>query len=307
MGFAMAPDPFEGLATFLAVAERKSFTAAAADLGVSAQAVSQTIRALENRLGVLLFQRTTRRVGLTEAGLALVDRLKPAAAEIHDAVDALNRLRDRPAGQLRLSVSRLAVQLVIEPVVRQMRDAYPDISLDIWVENAPADLAARGFDAGIAIGESVALDMIGVPLTPDIVWSVVGAPSYLAARGRPNRPEELTRHECIRFRLPTTGAVYRWEFVRDGRAFAVDVPGAIIANEGPLLYSLARQGLGLAYAPDLAIKADLEAGRLEQLLEPNLPRTPGLYLYFPARAQTQPKLRAFIDLAVATLRSGRRR
>jgi DNA-binding transcriptional LysR family regulator len=296
-------DPFDGLSAFLAVAERKSFTRAAADLGVSAQAISQTIRTLERRLGVLIFQRTTRRVGLTEAGLTLLQGLKPAANQIFDAVDRLQSLRSKPGGQLRLNISRLAAQLVFEPVVCRMREAYPEISLDLHISNAPADLTATGFDAGIAIGEWVEADMVRVPLTPEILWTVVGSPAYLALHGEPSRPEHLAAHECIRYRLPTTGAVYRWEFVRNGRTFSIEVPGSITSTEGPATYAFARQGLGLTYAPDLAIADDLAAGRLKRVLDPFLRRTPGLYLYFPARAQSQPKLRAFIDLATATMRA----
>jgi DNA-binding transcriptional LysR family regulator len=297
-----ASDPFEGLATFLVVAERASFTRAAADLGLSVQAVSQTIRGLEGRLGVLLFQRTTRRVGLTEAGSALHRRLKPVVSEVHEAIEALDRLRHRPAGHLRLNVSHLAVQLVVEPVTPLMRQAYPDISLDIRIDDSPGDPAAGGFDAGISIGEFVALDMIGIPLTPDIIWSVVGSPSYFAERGRPDKPEDLMRHECIRFRLPKTGAVYRWEFAREGREFSVDVRGSITTPDGPLNCAFARKGLGLTYAPDLAVTEDLRLGRLENVLQPYMPRSPGLFLYFPSRAQDQPKLRAFIDLAKTALR-----
>jgi DNA-binding transcriptional LysR family regulator len=292
-------DPFEGLGTFLAVAERGSFTGAAGDLGVSVQAVSQAISGLERRLGILLFQRTTRRVRLTEAGSLLLERTKPAANEVREAIETLNHLRDRPSGQLRISVSHLAVQLILEPVIRQLRQSYPDISLDIRINDVPGDLAAGGFDAGIAIGEFVALDMISVKLTPDIAWSVVGASGYLAERGRPDKPEDLLRHECIRFRLAKTDAIYRWEFIRGQRQFSIDVPGAITTSNGPLNYTLARQGLGLTYAPDLAISEDLASGRLESVLEPYLPRTPGLHLYFPSRTQSQPKLRAFIDLVKA--------
>ena len=294
-------DMFDGLATFLAVAERKSFTAAAADLGVSPAAVSQSVRVLEERMGLPLFQRTSRRVGLTEAGVALLERLRPAANAIADAVDSLNTLRDRPVGHLRLCTQRSAIPLVIEPVMPRFRAAYPEISVELGVEDPPVDLATGGWDAGIGSGECVERDLIGVPLTPDITWIIVGAPAYLDARGRPASPEELLSHECIGYRMPGERA-YRWELEHDGRSFAVDVRSSMFVSDYSLGASFARLGLGLAYTEDLAVAEDLAAGRLERVLADYSPQSAAIVLYFPARAQTQPKLRAFIDLAVATLK-----
>ncbi|MGK9168682.1 LysR family transcriptional regulator [Inquilinus limosus] len=297
-----APDPFTGLSAFLAVAEAGGFTGAAARLGVSPAAVSQAVKALEARLGALLFVRTTRRVGLTEAGAALLARVGPAATEIVSAIEEVGAMGSVPAGLLRLTVPRMAVPLIVEPVVAALRRSHPRIAIEVAVEDATVDLAARGYDAGIRIGEYVELDMVAVRLTRDIAWSVVGSPAYLDARGRPERPEDLTRHEAIRYRFPTSGAIYRWEFERDGRALTVDPPGSIIVNDGGLLSSFARAGLGLTYLPDIAVEADLAAGLLHKVLEPFLPRTPGLFLYFPRRAQDQPKLRAFIDVARSVLK-----
>lgn len=298
----MSHDPFDGLKAFLLVAQHKSFTQAARELGMSSAAVSQTIRTLETRLGLPLFQRTTRRVGLTEAGASLHARLRPAAVEITDAIESLNSFRDRPVGHLRLTVPRIALPLVIEPILAQFRRAYPEVSVEIAVEDAVVDLATRGFDAGIRIGEYIDADMVAVRLTPDITWSVLGAPAYFAAKGRPATPEELTRHECILYRFPTSGAIHRWEFVRDRREFAVNVPGKVITSDSLLLISLARTGIGLTYSADLVAAEDVAAGTLERVLDSFLRRTPGLFLYFPARMQTQPKLRAFIDIAVAHLK-----
>ena len=207
-------DGFSGLSEFLAVARHASFRAAAAELGVTPAAVSQAIRTLESKTGLVLFQRTTRHVGLTEAGESLLARGRPAAAEpaesaaaeIADAFDALTDLRDRPAGLLRLSVPRVAVPLVIEPVLADFRRAYPDVSVDVDVDDGTVDLTANNLDAGVRIGEMVERDMIAVRLTPDLKWCVLGAPSYFAARGRPRTPEELTRHECIRYRFLTAGS-----------------------------------------------------------------------------------------------------
>ncbi|WP_342236703.1 LysR family transcriptional regulator [Inquilinus sp. OTU3971] len=300
-----APDPFTGLSAFLAVAEAGGFTGAAARLGVSPAAVSQAVKALEGRLGTLLFVRTTRRVGLTEAGAALLARVGPATAEIAAAIEAAGAMGSVPAGLLRLTVPRMAVPLVVEPVVAALRRSHPRIAVEIAVDDAAVDVTARGYDAGIRIGEYVERDMVAVRLTRDIAWSVVGSPAYLDARGRPERPEDLTRHEAIRYRFPASGAIYRWEFERDGRALTVDPPGSLIVNDGGLLFAFARAGLGLSYVADIAVAAELASGELEQVLRPFLPRTPGLFLYFPRRAQGQPKLRALIDVARAVLKPRR--
>jgi DNA-binding transcriptional LysR family regulator len=296
----MPSDPFDGLTCFLAVAEQRSFTAAAARLGVTPTAVSQTIRNLEKRLGLPLFQRTTRRVAPTEAGAALFARLRPAATDIAEAFEALSGYRDRPFGLLRLTVPRMAVSLLIEPLLPAFRTAYPDVSVEIDVDDMAVDLTARGFDAGIRIGEAVEKDMVAVRLTSDIRWSVVGSPAYFARRGRPQTPEELTRHEAIRYRFPGSGAVYRWEFERDGRDFAVEVSGGLTVNDGQLMMALAILGQGLAYTSNLHVAEAVAAGKLEPVLQAYLPTSPGLFLYFPARTQTQPKLRAFIDMATKT-------
>jgi DNA-binding transcriptional LysR family regulator len=300
----MLRDTFGGLTAFLLVAEHQSFSKAARGLGVSAAAVSQTIRSLEDQLGLPLFQRTTRRVGLTEAGKALHDRLLPASKEIRDALESLNGFRDRPMGHLRLTVPRIALPLVVEPVLPQFRKLFPEISVEIAVEDAAIEIASRGFDAGIRLGESIEADMVAVRLTKDITWSVVGAPSYLNAKGRPEVPSDLIRHECILYKFPTSGAIHRWEFLKNGKSFTVRAPGKVITSDSLLLISLAREGLGLTYSADLVAAADIALGRLEPVLRPFLTKTPGLFLYFPARMQTQPKLRAFIDVAVAYLKPG---
>jgi DNA-binding transcriptional LysR family regulator len=298
----MVRDPFDGLTAFLLVAEHRSFTKAGRLLGISPAAVSQAVGKLEHRLGLPLFQRTTRRVALTEAGRVVHDRLHPAAIEVGDAIESLNSFRDAPIGHLRITVPRIALPLVIEPIIGEFRRTYPGISIEIDVEDAAVELSARGFDAGIRLGGSVEADMIAVRLTPEITWSVVGAPSYFAAKGRPTEPEELMRHECILYRFPTSGAIHRWEFVRDERNFSIDVPGKVITSDSLLLISLARRGVGLTYSADLVAAEDIAAGRLETVLVQFLRKTPGLFLYFPARMQAQPKLRVFIDSAVKALR-----
>lgn len=295
-------DGFSGVSEFLSVAKHASFRAAAAELGVTPAAVSQAIRTLETRTGLVLFQRTTRRVGLTEAGEQLLARVRPAAAEIAGAFQALTDLRERPAGLLRLSVPRVAVPLVIEPVLPDFRRAYPDVAVEIDVNDAVIDLTTNNLDAGIRIGEQVERDMIAVRLTADLRWSVLGAPAYFVARGRQRTPEELTQHECIRYRFLTAGSIYRWEFVRGGREFSVDAPGSVTVNDVHLMMNCALEGIGLIYTTDLFAAREIAAGKLESVLEEFLPTTPGLFLYFPARTQTQPKLRAFIDMMTADQR-----
>ena len=228
----------------------------------------------------------------------------PASKEIRDALESLNGFRDRPMGHLRLTVPRIALPLVVEPVLPQFRKLFPEISVEIAVEDAAIEIASRGFDAGIRLGESIEADMVAVRLTKDITWSVVGAPSYLNAKGRPEVPSDLIRHECILYKFPTSGAIHRWEFSKNGKSFTVRAPGKVITSDSLLLISLAREGLGLTYSADLVAAADIALGRLELVLRPFLTKTPGLFLYFPARMQTQPKLRAFIDVAVAFLKPG---
>ncbi|MGK9264871.1 LysR family transcriptional regulator [Sinorhizobium meliloti] len=293
-------DPFSGLSAFLAAAEAGSFTSAAARLDVSPAAVSQAVKALEARLGTPLFIRTTRHVGLTEAGAALLARLSPAASEIIAAVEDAAGTGE-PTGLLRLTVPRMAVPLIIEPVIPALRRAHPKIAVEVAVEDATVDLPGRGFDAGIRIGEYIERDMVAVRLTRDITWSVVASPAYLAEHGTPDVPEDLPMHQAVRYRFPRSGAVYRWEFERDGRAFSVDPSGSLIVNDSALLVSWACAGLGLAYVADIAVAAELGERKLVRVLEPFLPTTQGLFLYFPRRAQAQPKLRAFIDLAKQVL------
>lgn len=293
----MNHDPFDGLTEFLAVAEHKSFTLAATKLAVTPTAVSHAIKLLERRTGVLLFQRTTRRVALTEAGASLFARLRPAASEIDEALAVLSGFRDQPIGTLRLTAPRLSGTLLMEPLIPLFRQAYPQVTLDISLDDATVDLMAGGFDAGIRLGESIEKDMIAVRLTPDLQWSVVGSPDYFAKAGKPASPEELTRHECIGFRFSTSGSAHRWEFRREGRGFTVGIEGGVIVNDRRLLVAAACRGAGLAYACDLEIADELADGRLERVLQAFVPLSSALYLYFPSRTQSQPKLRAFIDLA----------
>jgi DNA-binding transcriptional LysR family regulator len=296
-------DAFSGLSEFLAVARHASFRAAAAELQVTPGAVSQAVRALETRVGLPLFQRTTRSVALTEAGADFLNRLRPAAMEIGEALDALKQLRGRATGSLRLSVPRIALDLVILPVMSEFRRACPDVKVEIEVDDASVDLASGRLDAGIRIGGFIERDMVAVRLTADFRWVVLGTPSYFAQHGRPRTPQDLIHHECIGYRYPTAKAVARWEFVRGGREFSLNPPSRIIVNDHLTMIALAATGVGLAYAADLVAARELASGTLEPVLGPHLPRKPGLFLYFPARSRAQPKLRAFIDVATRLLRS----
>lgn len=295
-------DTFSGLTEFLAVAAHGSFRAAAAQLRVTPAAVSQSIKALEQRLGMTLLLRTTRSVALSEAGRSLLSRLRPAASEIDEALGEVSAMRRRPAGQLRLSVPRIALDLVIHPLLPAFRRSYPDIKVEIDVSDESVDLAANGMDAGIRIGEFIEKDMVAVRLTPDFQWRVLGAPSYFASHGRPVTPKDLVTHECIGYRFPTAKHLYRWQFKVGRRDLSVDVPGSVIVNDHLTMIALAKAGVGLTFTADLIARPHLDAKTLVSVLDPYCIRTQGLFLYFPEKSQNQPKLRAFIDFAKSELR-----
>jgi DNA-binding transcriptional LysR family regulator len=293
----MQTDHLDGVSTFLAVAEALSFTAAAARQGVTPTAISKAIRALEQRHGVALFQRTTRRVALTEAGNALFLRLRPAAGEIADALAGLGSYRERPMGTLRITASRATGELILGTLVPRFRRAHPDVTLDVSLDDALVDLVASGYDAGIRLGEAVEKDMVAVRLSPEIRWSIVGSPAYFARAGRPRMPEELVRHESLRYRFTGSRAIHRWGFRRGRRAFLVDTPGSVIVDDFRLLHALACDGLGLAYMSDHQTRDAVAQGRLERVLQSFIPVDSGLFLCFPARSQSQLKLKAFIEMA----------
>jgi DNA-binding transcriptional LysR family regulator len=293
----MEKDQLDGIVPFLAVAEHLSFTRAAMALNVTPTAVSKAIQQLEQRHGVVLFQRTTRSVVLTESGAALFQRLRPAAVEIDSALAQLSNAQAHPHGTLRLTMSPMAMRLLVEPFVPEFCRAYPDITLELSLDEGKVDLASGLYDAGIRLGETIEKDMVAVRLTPDLRWSVVGSPAYFARAGRPQKPADLTGHQGIIYRFVTSGQRHRWEFHRRGRDFSVDMAGRIVVNERSSLLAFARQGLGLAYVSDLEAAEDLATGRLESVLRDHIRPTSGMHLYFPSKTQAQPKLRAFIDMA----------
>jgi DNA-binding transcriptional LysR family regulator len=285
----------DGVRTFLAVAEHRSFSAAAAQLGMTTTAASKAIKTLEQRHGVILFKRTTRSVALTEAGTELFAQLRSATSQIDDAFSALNAHRDKPIGTLRLTAPRALGSLILKTFIPQFRQRYPDITVDISLDDGVVDLVASGFDAGIRLGQAVAKDMVMVQLTPELIWMVVGSPDYFRHAGRPATPHELIHHQSIRYRFSSSGGLHRWRF----KDCEVETRGGLIVNDTTLIAEFARQGQGLAYLPAIEIKEDLMSGRLENILADDIPPTSGLYLYFPARTQQQTKLRVLIDAARA--------
>ncbi|MGH6678374.1 MAG: LysR substrate-binding domain-containing protein [Bradyrhizobium sp.] len=299
-------DLFTGIAEFLAVARRASFRAAGADLGVTPSAVSQAVRVLETKIGLPLFQRTTRKVALTEAGARLLAQVSPAATNIGEAIETVGALRQRPAGLLRLSLPRIALDLVLMRILPDFRKAFPEIGVEIDVNDASIDITAEGYDAGIRIGEFVARDMVTVKLTPDFRRVVVGAPAYFAVRGKPRTPQDLMRHECIRYRFPSARTIFRWEFTKDDREFSVEPTGSLVVNDHLTMLGLAVRGLGLAYTAEMVAANELASGQLAEVLRSYLPTKAGLFLYYPSRNSAQPKLRAFIDFATAVIRKSNR-
>jgi DNA-binding transcriptional LysR family regulator len=284
-----------GLNALLAVAERRSFTAASAELRVTPSAVSQSIRALEDRVGVRLVQRTTRNVGLTEAGERFVARLRPGLDQVEQAFACVEDLRDRPSGLLRLSMPRFAYSYVIRPRLGAFMAKYPEIRLDLWVDDALVDIVEAGFDAGIHLGETIAREMIAVRVSGDQRMVVVGSPAYFAAHGKPKHPRDLRTHDCINYRRSPDAPVYRWEFTENGRDFEVAVDGRIQVSDRELMVLAALDGLGLAYVAESRVAEHLSAKRLVRVLEAWSPPFPGLFLYYPSRANVAPKLQVLVD------------
>jgi DNA-binding transcriptional LysR family regulator len=292
--FTVRQGALDGVEVFLGVAEHRSFRKAAAALGVSPSAISQAVRALEARIGATLFIRTTRSVGLTEAGQRFLARAKPAFEELVAASEAARDLGRRPTGLLRLSVPRAVVSVLLEPLIASFCEAYPDVEVEIAASEELIDLAAEGFDAGIRLGQLIAADMVAVPLTPPFRFIVVGSPAYLARRDPPQRPDDLRGHACLRLRR-SAGALALWSLVDHGRPIEIAVAGPLIANDFITMLGAAMRGVGLAQVPEPIAAKALAQGKLVQVLEPYAPMAPGMFLYYPSRRQMMPKLRAFVD------------
>src|SRR5882762_3624858 len=294
--FTVRQGALDGVEAFLSVAQHRSFRKAAADLGVTPSAISQAVRTLEARVGAALFIRTTRSVGLTEAGERFLSRAKPAFEELVAASDAARDLGHRPAGLLRLSVPRAVVPILLERLIASFCQAYPEVEVEIAASAELVDLAAEGFDAGIRLGQFIAADMVAVRLTPPFPFAVVGSPAYLRRCKRPERIDDLRQHACLRMRR-SNGSIAPWSFVDGNQTVEAIVAGPLIANDIPTMLGAAIKGMGLAQVPAPIAAGPTKAGMLVHVLKPFAPMAPGVFLYYPGRHQMMPKLRAFIDHA----------
>ncbi|WP_028602432.1 LysR family transcriptional regulator [Ottowia thiooxydans] len=285
---------FLALSVFLAVAAHRSFRGAAIELDVTPSAISHSIKVLEQRLAVRLFNRTTRSVSLTDAGERLAVKLRPAMSSISEAMREVDEFRATPSGTVRINASEGAIRWVIWPVLMRFLHDHPLVHLDIVSDGKLSDIVAGGFDAGIRLAEAVPQDMVAIRLTGDVRFAAVAAPSYFKARGRPAVPQDLHAHDCIRFRFDS-GAMYRWEFERHGTAESINVSGRITLTDQPLMVDAAIDGAGIAFVPEHLVEAPLRDGRLERVLTEWCPAYPGLRLYYPSHRHVSSGLRALIS------------
>jgi len=288
-------DDLDGMAVFVAVAEAKGFRAAGERLGVSGSAVSQSLRRLEERLGVALVRRTTRSVNLTEAGERLYASAGPALEDLRAAATAVSEMSGEPRGTLRIQVAGAAESFLSGALLADFLGAHPQIRLDVLVSDQPIDIVAEGFDAGIRLGEVIDRDMIAVPVSGDLRLVVVGAPSYFARRKKPKHPRDLVEHDCINWHPTAETPPYRWEFTENGRDFSVDVRARVLTNDPSLNVRLAIAGAGLTLADESRSRDALARGELVAVLEKFSTPFPGFYLYYPQRRQASPALRALVD------------
>lgn len=283
------------LTVFVVVAEERSFTRAAAKLGLSQSALSQTVRRLEASLGLPLLNRTTRSVAPTEAGLRLLDTMAPALQSLDDSLAALSEQRGKPAGSIRITSVEHASMSILAPAMARLLPNYPDLSIEVINEYRLVDIVAERFDAGIRLGEQVDQDMIAVRIGPDFEMAVVGAPAYLERCGRPGTPHDLTDHACINLRLPTSGGLWSWPFVKNGRELKVRAQGPLSFNTITLHREAALAGLGLAYLPSDFVEAAIVEGRLERVLADWTPASSGYHLYYPRRRQPARAFTLLVD------------
>jgi DNA-binding transcriptional LysR family regulator len=280
---------------FLAIARHQSFRKAGLEVGISASALSHAMKGLEARLGVRLLNRTTRSVTLTAAGEELQGLISSPVNDIGQALETLNRLRDEPAGRIRLNVLSDGAKLLLGPVLPVFVERYPDIEVDLTVTNKMVDIIGDGHDAGIRFGGTVPEDMIAQRLSPDVAWAVVGAPEYLERFGTPKRPEDLHQHRCLRVRLGNA-RIYHWQFAKDGQQIEIDAPGAITLDETRVGVALATRGAGLMYVPASIVERHLEQGLLQRVLEDWTHYDPGFHIYYSSFRQVPVGLRLLIEL-----------
>lgn len=291
----MPRENIHDLQAFLAVARERSFTRAAAKLGVSQSALSHTIRGLEERLGVRLLTRTTRSVSPTEAGERLLNTIGPRLDEIEGELAALSELREKPAGTIRITTGEHAVDTILWPKLEKLLSEYPDIKVEVMIDHGLTDIVAERYDAGIRFGEQVAKDMVAVRIAPDMRMAVVGAPSYFAKRPPPKRPQDLTAHSCVNLRLPTYGGLYAWEFEKRGRELKVRVDGQLVFNGLAPILNAVLSGFGLAYLPEDLVQPHIKKKRLIRVLADWCPPFPGYHLYYPSRRQPTPAFALLVE------------
>lgn len=291
----MRREEWGDLAAFMAVAEARSFTKAAGQLGTSQSALSHTVRRVEARLGLRLLTRTTRSVAPTEAGERLLETLRPAFEDIEARLSALTELREKPAGTIRITAGEHAAIVVLWPVIETLLRDYPDIKIDLSCDQGLTDLAAGRFDAGVRLGEQLAQDMIAVRIGPELRMALVCSPDYLAQNSAPLTPHDLSAHQCINLRLPTLGGFYAWEFEKDGREVKARVDGQLAFNHAPMILKAAEAGYGLAYLLEDQSREAVEEGRLVRVMEDWCPPFPGYHLYYPSRRQPTPAFSLLVE------------
>ncbi|WP_339474265.1 LysR family transcriptional regulator [Pseudomonas sp. RL_5y_Pfl2_69] len=284
----MAVENYEQLAIFSVVAQERSFTRAAARLGISQPALSRAMRQLEERLGVRLLARTTRSVAPTQAGEHLLQVIAPRFDEINNELALLSKFRDKPAGTLRITAGEHASIAVLQPVLAQLLPDNPDLNIEIIVDYGLTDIVAEGFDAGVRLGEQVAKDMIAMRIGPDMRMAVVGSPAYFSRYPKPVTPADLVSHNCITLRMPTHGGLFMWEFEKNGQALKVRIEGQLVFNNIAMRLESVLQGLGLAYMPEDVVRPHVEQGRLIRVLEDWCEPYSGYHLYYPSRRQSSP-------------------
>lgn len=283
------------LLAFFTVAEERSFTRAAAKLGTSQSALSHTVRRLEERMGVRLLTRTTRNVVPSEAGDQLMETLRPAFNDIRNRIDELSAMRQKPGGTIRITSSRHAAETILMPAIKRLLSQYPEIDVEISIDQRFVDLVAERFDAGVRLGESVEKDMVAVKIGPELRMMVAGSPAYFTQHPKPLAPQDLTQHNCINLRLPTLGGLYVWEFEREGRPLNVRVAGQLVCNDVPIIVDAALDGHGLTCLPEDQLKTLVKEGRLIAVLEDWCPPFPGYHLYYPSRRLASPAFTLLVD------------